>query len=178
MVNILGEEIYRRRLKERMTQDQFGAKFGVSGPAIFKFEKGYVKPSFDLWMRMAKIFNIQEHRAVLMWLKSRLPDEFQNVISLEKEIVAEAPVEYTTEGGALDYSRFRDRASLRKESIKDTTLPRGLKSLIKDDEIWAAYKPTGEEINFLRDTYARFPKGSKALYREGLRLMREFSGRE
>jgi hypothetical protein len=50
--------------------------------------------------------------------------------------------------------------------------------MVQDEEIWAIYKPTGHEINILRDAFIRFGKGTKALYREALRLVREFSGVE
>ena len=44
MESFLGEIIYQSRLKLGMTQDQYGAKYDVSGPAVFKFEKGFVRP--------------------------------------------------------------------------------------------------------------------------------------
>ena len=36
----LGETIYRLRKEEGLTQDEFGARYDVSGPAIFKTEIG------------------------------------------------------------------------------------------------------------------------------------------
>lgn len=177
MDNILGDEIYESRLSRGLTQDQFGKVYSVSGPAIFKFEKGYVKPSFQLWLRMAKDFKIPEKKAVLMWIKSRLPAEYQNLIDLREMAVSEEGEAYEAEK-PVDFSRFTDRDELRKKVLEDPLLPKGLKAMVQDEEIWAIYKPTGHEINILRDAFIRFGKGTKALYREALRLVREFSGVE
>ncbi len=179
MSNFIGEEIFKNRKRQKLTQDEFGAKFGVSGPAIFKFEKGFVRPSLDLWLRIATELKIPERKALLMWIKDRLPEKFQHVINVKREeIIEEEPEEDIFEEGKVDYSNIPDRKKLRKAALEDDTLPRGLRSLIRDEEIWAAYKPTGEEIKFLRDTFGKFPRGTKALFREGLRLYRLFSGRE
>lgn len=178
MDNILGDEIYENRISQGLTQDQFGKVYSVSGPAIFKFEKGYVKPSFQLWLRMAKDFKIPEKKAVLMWIKSRLPSEYQSLIDLREMAVAEEGEAYGEPEKPADFSRFTDRDELRRQVLDDPVLPKGLKAMVKDDEIWAIYKPTGHEINVLRDAFTRFGKGTKALYREALRLIREFSGAE
>ena len=53
MKNYLGDIIFEYRKKVNLTQDQYGSKYRVSGPAVFKFEKGYVKPSLELWLKMA-----------------------------------------------------------------------------------------------------------------------------
>ncbi len=89
MDNILAGEIYQNRISQGLTQDKFGKVYNVSGPAIFKFEKGYLKPSFQLWLRMAKDFKIPEKKAVLMWIKSRLPSEYQSLIDLREMVVTE-----------------------------------------------------------------------------------------
>lgn len=179
MSNHIGEEIYRHRKSMKLTQDEFGSRFGVSGPAIFKFEKGFVRPSLELWLRIAAELRIPERRAVLMWIKDRLPEKHQHIINMKREeIIIEEPEEYAVEAGKVDYSSIADRKRLRKVALEDDTLPRGLRSLIRDDEIWAAYKPTGDEINFLRDTFGRFPRATRALFREALRLFRLFTGRE
>ena len=177
MDNILGDEIYEARISQGLTQDQFGKVYSVSGPAIFKFEKGYVKPSFRLWLLMAKDFKIPEKKSVLMWIKSRLPSEYQNLIDL-REMGAEEGETCGESDKPVDFSRLSDRDELRKQALEDPLLPKGLKAMVKDDEIWAIYKPTGHEVNILRDGFSRFGKGSNALYREALRLVREFSGAE
>lgn len=176
MKNYLGDVIYQSRQKDNLTQDQYGSKYSVSGPAIFKFEKGYVKPSLELWLRMAADAEIPQRRAVLLWVKSKLPDEFQEYIELQSASVAESEAEYAKKKGKKpDYSRFETREQMRDILAKDKTLPKGLRELLEDDELWALYKPTGHEINMLRDLFGPLGKGNKISFREALRLIREFS---
>jgi DNA-binding XRE family transcriptional regulator len=178
MKNYLGEIIYASRQKVGMTQDQYGSKYGVSGPAIFKFEKGYVKPSLDLWLHMAEDAEITQRRAVLLWVKSKLPDQYQEFIELQSAAVAETEAEYASgkkKGRKPDYSKFETRDQMREFVEKDKALPKGLRELLQDDEMWALYKPTGHEINMLRDTFGPLGRGTKVAFREALRVIREFA---
>ncbi|MCE5227965.1 helix-turn-helix domain-containing protein [bacterium] len=176
MKNYLGEIIYNSRQKENLTQDQYGARYSVSGPAIFKFEKGYVKPSLDLWLKMAADAGLSERRSVLLWVKSKLPDEYQEYIELQSAAVAESEAEYAKKKGKKpDYSKFETREQMRDQTEKDKSIPKGLKELLDDDELWALYKPTGHEINLMRDLFGPLGRGSKTAYREALRLIREFA---
>jgi len=175
MKNILGTRIVEYREMLKLTQDQFGAKYGVSGPAIFKFEKGYVKPSLDLWLRIARDFGLNDRRAVLLWIKAKLPDKYQKYVDLATPAVAEDEAEYGAALHGLDYTKFDDRDSMRHAALKDDGVPRGLKALLRDDEVWALFKPTGKEINALRDTFGALGEGSGGDYREALRLTREFT---
>jgi DNA-binding XRE family transcriptional regulator len=177
MKNYLGEIIYQSRLDLDLTQDQYGAKYGVSGPAIFKFEKGYVRPSLELWLKMATDVGLTERRSVLLWLKSKLPDNYQDYIELQSAAVAEIEKEYKgkKKDGRIDYAKFEGRDQIRQASGKDKALPRGLRELLDDDELWALFKPSGHEINMLRDIFGPLGRGSKGAYREALRLIREFT---
>jgi transcriptional regulator with XRE-family HTH domain len=178
MSTVLGKLIYERRLAQGLTQDQFGSRYGVSGPAIFKFEKGYVNPSFKLWMNMAADFDLGEGVAVLLWAKAKLPPEYQELLELKGGKVKDTDVLYKAGAKRVDYSRLMNRDKLREAVLDDPGLPTGLKSLVKDEEIWQIYKPTGREVGLLRDFYGRFGDGTKGRYREGLRLLRDFTGRE
>lgn len=178
MSTLLGKLIYERRLEQGLTQDQFGSKYDVSGPAIFKFEKGYVNPSFKLWMRMAADFEIGEGLAVLLWAKAKLPPEYQDLIELKGAKVKETEVIYRSSGKKTDFSRITNRDKLRSAVLDDPTLPNGLRTFVKDDEIWKIYKPMGREINLLRDFYGTFGDANKAKYREALRVLRDFTGKE
>lgn len=178
MENIIGEKIMEYRASVGMTQDQFGSRYSVSGPAIFKFEKGYVKPSLELWIKIAKDFGMTDKKAVLLWVKSKLPEQFQHLIDLKGNIIAEDSPAYQKPVEGMDYTRFNDRDELREFAINDKKLPRGLKAIIKDDEIWAIYKPNGQEINILRDVFSKLGEGEKSSYREALRIIREFTGTE
>lgn len=176
MKNFLGDIIFKTRQKESLTQDQYGARYGVSGPAIFKFEKGYVKPSLELWLKMGEDAGLSERRAVLLWVKSKLPERFQEYIELQSAAVAESEAEYAKKKGRkADYSKFETRDQMRTQAEKDKSLPAGLKEMLEDDELWALYKPTGHEINMLRDVFGPLGQGSVTAYREALRVIREFS---
>jgi DNA-binding XRE family transcriptional regulator len=177
MKNYLGDIVYRSRLAGDLTQDEYGARYSVSGPAIFKFEKGYVRPSLELWLQMAKDAEISERRAVLLWLKSKLPNQYQEYVELQAAAVAEKEAEYAKgkKKGGVNYSKFDNRVEMRKAASGDGTLPKGIQELLNDDELWALYKPTGHEVNLLRDMFGPLGRGSKAAYREALRLVREFT---
>lgn len=176
MQNYLGQIIYDSRIDSDLTQDQYGSKYNVSGPAIFKFEKGYVRPSLELWLRMASDAGITERRAVLLWLKSKLPEQYQDYIELQSAAVAETEKEYKKKkGGKTDFSKFEGREAIRTATDKDKSLPKGLRELLDDDELWALYKPTGHEINMMRDIFTPLGRGKKEAYREALRLIRQFT---
>lgn len=179
--NYLGEIIYRSRMDNDLTQDEFGSRYNVSGPAVFKFEKGYVRPSLELWLKMASDAGIPERRSVLLWLKSKLPAEYQDYVELQGAAVAERAAAYGKGGKRkkddkrVDYSRFEERAAMQEAAAKDKTLPKALREFLDDDELWALFKPTGHEVNMLRDVFAPLGRGSKSAYREALRLIREFT---
>ena len=167
----LGAIIYDERLALDLTQDEFGQRYGVSGAAIFKFEKGYVRPSLNLWLRMAADTEIAERRAVLLWLKSRLPEQYRQYVDVASTS-AERP---RTVKGLIDYSSFETPEEMRALAAKDKKLPKSLRDLLADDDLWALYKPTGHEINMLRKMFPPLGRGSKRAYREALRLIREFT---
>lgn len=181
--NYLGEIINRSRARQKLTQDEFGQRFDVSGPAIFKFEKGYVRPSLRLWLRMAEQAEIVERRAVLLWLKAKLPADYEDYIELQGATDTESKKKVgkgskkrskKKDEQKTDYSKIKDRAKILTALAKDKSFPGGLRELIGDDELWALYKPNGREINLLRDVFGPLGRGSKSAYREGLCLIREF----
>ena len=49
----LAEVLLKHRVSLDLTQDEYGVRYDVTGPAIFKFEKAQVRPSFRLWIRIA-----------------------------------------------------------------------------------------------------------------------------
>ena len=175
MSNVVGEAIFRHRKKIGMTQDQFGSKFHVSGPAIFKFEKGYVRPSLEVWLKIAGDIKIPRTHAVLMWLKDRLPDEFSSLIDLKKDVlVSESVNAYKPKYDHIDYTKYKTPEIVRKQAIKDKTLPRGLLALFKDKKLWETVKPDGEEVNFCRDAYQTVGAGTRHLFLEAIAVFRRF----
>lgn len=170
MKNYLGEIIYKARLALNVTQDEYGKKYSVSGPAVFKFEKGYVRPSLKLWVRMALDAGLTEHRAVLLLLRTKLPEQYQEYVEMQ----GAAAVESGPKKKKSDYSAPKGRDAIIALAAKDAALPPGLRDLIADPELWALFKPTGSEINQLRDIFGPLGAGNKDQYREALRLIREF----
>lgn len=176
MKNYLGEIINRVRARHGLTQDHFGQRYKVSGPAIFKFEKGYVKPSLKLWLEIAQEAGVPERRAVLLWIKSKLPSAYQDYVELQSA-AEEIPVPGKRGRGIAltDYTKVGTREDMLIRMDDDMQMPLGLRDLVKDDELWALYKPTGDEINKLRDIFMPIGNGSKDLYRQALLVLREFA---
>jgi len=172
MKSEIGDLIGKSRSDMGLTQDQFGKKYNVSGPAIFKFEKNYVKPSLDLWLSMAKDMKIKEQTAVLMWIRGKLPKKFQNFVDLEPATAKEKGKGYKTKATAA--KKFKNAAEARKAILADRTAPKGLKALLRDDDVWALYKPTAKEMQLLKDTFGTLGAGNKATFREALLLVRDF----
>jgi DNA-binding XRE family transcriptional regulator len=172
MKSEIGALIAECREKSGLTQDQFGQKYSVSGPAIFKFEKGYVKPSLDLWLQFAKDLSITEQQAVLLWIKAKLPKKYQSFVSLEAPVVREDAKGY---GRKSKLDGITDAAKAREIVLSERTMPKGLKRLLKDDDLWELYKPLASEINTLAVIFGKLGDGTKSSYREALRLVREFA---
>lgn len=89
--HMLGEIIHKHRTQIDVPQDQYGAKYGVSGPGIFKYEKGYIRPSLKVWMPMAADAGVPERRAVLVWLKWGLPEKYQEYVELQAAVAKLKP---------------------------------------------------------------------------------------
>ncbi len=167
--NELGQTIYNSRLALDLTQDEYGQRYSVSGPAIFKFEKGFVRPSLALWLKMAADTELTEKRAVILWLMCKLPEQYQAYVS-----TTPTHKRRKAHSGSIDYAAFELRAEMQAAAARDQTLPKALRKLLDDDEIWELFKPSGHEINLMRDMFGPMGKGSPADYREALRLIREF----
>ena len=168
---ILADIIHVSRLAMGLNMEEFGQRYDVTGPAIFKFENGLMRPSLKLWLRIAQDAQLTERRAVLQWIQSKLPAEYQRYVDLPASITDRPRIKK----GLIDYSSFETREAMHAAVAKDTKLPKPLRDLLADDELWAVHKPTGHEINLLRDLVPPLGKGSKKGFREALRLIREFT---
>ena len=169
----IGDLIGESRTKLGLTQEQFGRRYNVSGPAIFKFEKAYVKPSLDLWLRMSKDIGLTEQQAVVMHVKARLPKRFQDFLTPKAPVAREAAKAYGKKKGR---ARSADPKTARKTLLADTSTPRGLKALLKDGDMVDLYKPTAEELYALKDVFGPLGPGTKSAYRQALRLVRDLRG--
>ena len=171
MKNEIGALIAKDRENLELTQDQYGRKYDVSGPAIFKFERSYVKPSLDLWLKISKGMGMKEQKAVLMWVRAKLPRKYQSFIDIDVKAVAESAPKY---GKGAKKKTKKEPDAVRKEILADRNAPKGLKSLLRDNDIWSLYKPETAELELLNTVFGQLGNGKKSSYREALRLVREF----
>jgi transcriptional regulator with XRE-family HTH domain len=175
----IGNLIAKSRSALGLTQEQFGRRYSVSGPAVFKFEKAYVKPSLDLWLRMVKDIEITEEEAVLMWVRAKLPKKYRAFLSGPTATKAkEAAKAYGTKKAAVKRAANVDIKTARKQVLADSGTPQGLRLLLEDEALMKLYKPTGPEVFALRDIFGPLGAGTKSSYRQALRLVRELSGAE
>lgn len=176
MHRFIGEIIQKHRRGTGMTQDEYGSRYGVSGPAIFKFEKGYVKPSLGLWMRIAEEADISPPWAVRIWLKDSLPEKYKEYVELQGALGQSGSRTASKATPArADYSRCASREAILSTAREDTALPPALREFIEDPQLWALYKPEGRELNQLCDIFSPLGAGSKELYREALYALRLFN---
>jgi len=174
MKSDIGVLIGKAREDAKLTQDQFGKKYNISGPAVFKFEKGYVRPSLELWLLMARDIDITEAQAVLLWARAKLPPKYQNLIDVETPAAVKEANRKV--GRAKKTAKANSPEEMRKNILEDPNAPSGLKRLLNDNDLWALYKPQVHEIELLLNTFTPMGHGSKSSYREALRLVREFTG--
>jgi DNA-binding XRE family transcriptional regulator len=179
MPNFLGQKIFELRKKLQLTQDQFGSKYSVSGPAIFKFEKNYVKPSLELWLKMARDCGLSEREAVLLWVKAKLPEQYHDYIEIipaSEFASAESSAKYGELEGVPAFMRISNREELRQAVAQDDDIPSGLRELVLDDDFWVVFKPTGSEIYAVIKKFGMFSNASRDVFAEALRLVRVFLG--
>jgi len=169
--NMIGEAIIKSRGNLKLTQDEYGSRYDVSGPAIFKFEKGFVKPSFELWIKMSKDMDIDERRAVLIFSRTKLPDEYAHYI----ELLPSRSPRKTDKSKGIDYSKCSSREEIIDLIKTDKKMPKEMKDFLSDDELWGLYRPSGLEIETVKDLFSLLGKGTVADYREALYLVRKFS---
>ncbi len=43
-----------------------------------------------------------------------------------------------------------------------------------DDEFWALYRPTGQEVQLLIEKFGNYMEAKEPLFRDAIRLIREF----
>jgi transcriptional regulator with XRE-family HTH domain len=157
MQNLLGEIIQTSRRKRALTQSKFGTQYRISGPAVFKFEKGYATPSLNLWLKMAEDADIPQRKAVLIWIRNHLPAPFQQYIVIPDEPISEA-------------QRKHVLALLKK----NRPLPTELQDLLEDEEFWQLYKPTAVELRRLCEIVSVLGSAPKQTYCDMLLLIRDF----
>jgi DNA-binding XRE family transcriptional regulator len=134
--------------KERdLTQSDLAVRFNVSGPAIFKFEKGFVTPSLQLWLKIATGMGMPEKEAVLVWVREKLPVNMRKMVD---------------ETTVLDVNGLRDTLLALPETddvhrkVRDVLnenpdLSPVLKTFAAAPAFWDVLKPSVKEALFLVD---------------------------
>jgi transcriptional regulator with XRE-family HTH domain len=82
-MNGIADTIRRLREDDAYSQIQFGEVYGVTGQAISLWEQGRATPMFSTWMRIAKRGKVPEGRAVTLWARAQVPEEYQHYVSVE-----------------------------------------------------------------------------------------------
>ena len=141
----LGSRIMDYRKEHDLTQTDLAVRFDVSGPAIFKFEKGFVTPSLRLWLKMAANLGIPEKEAVLVWVREKLPQKMRSIVD-ETSIL-------DVRGLRADLLALPPSADVHKK-IRDTLnenpdLSPVLKAFAATPGLWDVLKPTVKEALFL-----------------------------
>lgn len=167
----IGEIIVRSRNSRGMTLDQYAQRIGISGPGVWKFEKGYANPSFALWRRIAADARLGDRRATLIWIRGKTPEGHKHYI--EELYPPEGPPG-RLKNRRIDYSTFENASECREAIQKDKTLPKAFRDALAPDDIWEGFRPVGHEINLVRDLFTPLGKGSIANYLDAFRLVREF----
>ena len=172
MSSPIGELIFRERTEQGLTQDQFGKRYGVTGPAVFKFEKGFVNPSFALWMAMAKDSGLEEGDTVVLYAKCRVPEDMQEHIARRG-----ARADLLKKHGLAPerFTRHSKPKGLRSALLTSKNIPEGLRALAKDEAVWQVYQPTGREIDRLLACFGPYGDSTKGRWLEALRVLRMFA---
>ncbi len=143
--SVLGSRIMRYREKNNLTQADLAVRYKVSGPAVFKFEKGFLTPSLKLWQKIAKDIGIPEKEAVLIWAKEKLPAKMTDLISTDCVFSVDEVME---EIGETDENK---KAGVKARNVlaKNVNVSPTLKNFVSDDKIWKILSPTVGEIRYL-----------------------------
>lgn len=168
----IGKLISALRKRLGLTQDQFGAVYGVSGPAIYKFEKGYVNPSLQLWMKFSHDSGLSEKQAALLWCKGKLSEQHSRHIPIDDEGNLTGNENRGSE--APEWLQITDRVRLRKAVVENEKTPAGLRNLVLDDDFWIVFKPTGAELHAVEQKFGAYRNAPSEAFADALRNIRIF----
>lgn len=141
----LAARLMNYRKQNHLTQSDLAVRYGVSGPAIFKFEKGFVLPSLRLWQKMAGDMDIPEKEAVLMWIREKVPTR----LGTHLKIVSGLDIATLTDNlNAIPEGAdaYRKRGALLQENPEVSP---SLKRFVSEQRMWDIFKPSMGEIIFL-----------------------------
>ena len=156
------------RKKNHLTQADLAVRYGVSGPAIFKFEKGFVLPSLRLWQKMAADMDIPDKEAILMWIREKVPPRLTSHLKIGCSPDISTLIEQITAvpDGA---SAYQKRGAL---IIENPDVSPSLKRFISESKMWEIFKPCLEEIVFLIEIDQQMDRLNTNQYRDLLVVAR------
>jgi len=168
-VSGVGSRIMKYRKRHKLTQADLAERYDVSGPAIFKFEKGFVTPSLRLWQRIAADIGIPEKEAVLLWVKEKLPPRMHGLIR-EKSRLDVAPLREKLAAAAKSADAHK-RA--RNIILENPEISPSLKKFVGNAKMWNILKPGATELVFLIELDRKLPLLTADQFRDALLVGRE-----
>lgn len=169
----LGARIMQYRQSHQLTQADLAGRYNVSGPAIFKFEKGYVTPSLQLWCKMAEDFGIPERQAILLWAREKLPPRYADLLDSEESLGLDALTEEILSRAELPGGD----EEFRKTLANNSEVSPALKKFVANDEMWSILKVDAAEVVFLVHLDAQIPRLGPEQFRDAILNARDIRGR-
>lgn len=169
--NRLGARIMRFRKEHELTQSDLANRYKVSGPAIFKFEKGFVTPSLKLWQTIAADMGIPEREAVLVWAREKLPERMHGLVQEEVRVDLSGLCERLT----LAEAEGKGCEALRTLLLEDHDLSPAVKKFATHPRFWKIIQPTARELVFVIELDEQRPRMRPDQIRDALLLAREIA---
>lgn len=170
----LGSRIFKFRKGNKLTQMDLAERYKVSGPAIFKFEKGFVTPSLKLWLIIAADMGIPEKEAVLLWIKEKVPKKFHFLIQTNQNLDVSALEKELKEASKQDDSL----RIMREVILNNPEISPSLKKFVGNKEMWGIFKPNCDELTFLIELDNNYPRITLAQFREAMIVARQINSEE
>ncbi|MFP4382112.1 MAG: helix-turn-helix domain-containing protein [Candidatus Sumerlaeia bacterium] len=166
--SILGTRIMDFRKSNHLTQADLADRYEISGPAVFKFEKGFVTPSLKLWQKMAKDMDIPEKEAVLIWVKEKLPARMHKMIR-ERSVLDMEEMKKQLEEASKEQD---SSAAMRSIILGNPDITPSFQEFVSEKTVWEIMKPTLEEVVFLIEIDQWMPRLTVDQFRDLLIVAR------
>jgi DNA-binding XRE family transcriptional regulator len=170
----LGSRIMEFRKSNKLTQADLAQRYEVSGPAVFKFEKGFVTPSLKLWQKIAADMDIPEKEAVLLWIKEKLPVRMHPHLLISAALDVDA-LKVELEKAGKDPS---PQEAIQEVIVANPDITPSLKNFASERAMWRIFKPTLKEVLFLVEIDHHLPRLSVNQFRDLLVVARAIQNPE
>lgn len=152
----------RFRKTNKLTQADLAERYDISGPAVFKFEKGFVTPSLRLWQKIAADMDIPEKEAVLIWVKEKLPEKLHPHLRITAKLDAESLLQ------DLEAASKKPDPSeqMRNVILENPDIAPSLKAFVSDKAMWKILRPSLKEVAFLVQVDQQLPRLKVSQFRD------------